>query len=49
MVEVGGAGTLQRSMQSLARGGKVGLIGVLTQALNSRGPFLVEVMVEASF
>ena len=31
MVEIGGTGTLQRSMQSLARGGKVGLIGVLTQ------------------
>jgi NADPH:quinone reductase-like Zn-dependent oxidoreductase len=31
VVEVGGAGTLQRSMSSLARGGKVGLIGVLTQ------------------
>ena len=31
VVEVGGQGTLQRSMQSLARGGKVGLIGVLSQ------------------
>ena len=31
VVEVGGAGTLQRSMNALARGGKVGLIGVLTQ------------------
>ena len=31
VVEVGGAGTLQRSYNSLARGGKVGLIGVLTQ------------------
>jgi NADPH:quinone reductase-like Zn-dependent oxidoreductase len=31
VVEVGGAGTLQRSYNSLARGGKVGLIGVMTQ------------------
>ena len=31
VVEVGGAGTLQRSMQALAPGGKIGLIGVLTQ------------------
>ena len=31
VVEVGGQGTLQRSMNSLARGGKVGLIGVLSQ------------------
>jgi NADPH:quinone reductase-like Zn-dependent oxidoreductase len=29
VVEVGGAGTLARSMQSLARGGKVALIGFL--------------------
>jgi len=29
VVEIGGAGTLSRSMQSLARGGKVGLIGFL--------------------
>ena len=31
VVEVGGAGTLQRSFQSIGRGGKIGLIGVLTQ------------------
>lgn len=31
VVEVGGAGTLARSMRSLAQGGKVGLIGVLTR------------------
>jgi NADPH:quinone reductase-like Zn-dependent oxidoreductase len=31
VVEVGGAGTLQRSYNALARGGKVGLIGVLSQ------------------
>lgn len=31
VVEVGGAGTLSRSMQSLAQGGKIGLIGVLTR------------------
>jgi NADPH:quinone reductase-like Zn-dependent oxidoreductase len=29
VVEIGGAGTLARSMQSLARGGKIGLIGFL--------------------
>ena len=31
VVEVGGAGTLSRSMQSLAMAGKIGLIGVLTR------------------
>ena len=31
VVEVGGAGTLARSMRSLAMGGKIGLIGVLTR------------------
>jgi NADPH:quinone reductase-like Zn-dependent oxidoreductase len=31
VVEVGGAGTLQRSYNSIGRGGKIGLIGVLTQ------------------
>jgi NADPH:quinone reductase-like Zn-dependent oxidoreductase len=31
VVEVGGAGTLQRSMNALGRGGKIGLIGVLSQ------------------
>jgi NADPH:quinone reductase-like Zn-dependent oxidoreductase len=30
VVEVGGAGTLERSFNSLAEGGKVGLVGVLT-------------------
>ena len=29
VVEIGGAGTLAKSMQSLARGGKIGLIGFL--------------------
>jgi NADPH:quinone reductase-like Zn-dependent oxidoreductase len=32
VIEVGGAGTLERSIGSLAEGGKVGLIGVLTGA-----------------
>lgn len=32
VVEVGGVGTLARSFRSLARGGKVGLIGVLTRS-----------------
>ena len=31
VVEVGGAGTLSRSMQSLTQGGKISLIGVLTR------------------
>lgn len=31
VVEVGGAGTVSRSMRSLAQGGKIGLIGVLTR------------------
>ena len=35
VIEVGGAGTLQRSYNSLARGGKVGLIGVLTQGTSN--------------
>ena len=35
VVEVGGAGTLQRSMNSLARGGKVGLIGVLSKGTSN--------------
>jgi NADPH:quinone reductase-like Zn-dependent oxidoreductase len=35
IVEVGGAGTLQRSYNSLARGGKVGLIGVMTEGTSN--------------
>jgi NADPH:quinone reductase-like Zn-dependent oxidoreductase len=35
VVEVGGAGTLQRSYNSLARGGKVGLIGVMTEGTSN--------------
>jgi NADPH:quinone reductase-like Zn-dependent oxidoreductase len=35
IVEVGGPGTLQRSFNSIARGGKVGLIGVLTQGASN--------------
>jgi NADPH:quinone reductase-like Zn-dependent oxidoreductase len=35
IVEVGGAGTLQRSFNSLAQGGKVGLIGVLTDGTSN--------------
>jgi NADPH:quinone reductase-like Zn-dependent oxidoreductase len=31
VVEVGGAGTLQRSMNAIGRGGKIGLIGVLSE------------------
>lgn len=35
VVEVGGAGTLQRSYQSIGRGGKIGLIGVLSQGTSN--------------
>jgi len=35
VIEVGGAGTLQRSYDSIARGGKIGLIGVLTQGTSN--------------
>ena len=35
VVEVGGAGTLQRSYNSLSRGGKIGLIGVMTQGTSN--------------
>ncbi len=35
VVEVGGAGTLQRSYNSIGRGGKIGLIGVLTQGASN--------------
>jgi NADPH:quinone reductase-like Zn-dependent oxidoreductase len=35
VVEVGGAGTLQRSYNSIGRGGKIGLIGVLTQGTSN--------------
>ena len=35
VVEVGGAGTLQRSFQSVAMGGKIGLIGVMTQGTSN--------------
>jgi NADPH:quinone reductase-like Zn-dependent oxidoreductase len=35
VIEVGGAGTLQRSYNALARGGKIGLIGVLTQGTSN--------------
>jgi NADPH:quinone reductase-like Zn-dependent oxidoreductase len=35
VVEVGGAGTLQRSFNSIGRGGKIGLIGVMTQGASN--------------
>jgi NADPH:quinone reductase-like Zn-dependent oxidoreductase len=35
VVEVGGPGTLQRSFNALAHGGKVGLIGVMTQGTSN--------------
>src|SRR5262249_40268343 len=39
VVEVGGAGTLGRSFQALAHGGKVGLIGVLTGRAGDINPY----------
>ena len=42
VVEVGGAGTLQRSMQALAQGGKIGLIGVLTQGTSNPGTLMMK-------
>jgi NADPH:quinone reductase-like Zn-dependent oxidoreductase len=39
VVEVGGAGTLNRSMHVLAQGGKVALIGVLTGRAGNVNPY----------
>jgi NADPH:quinone reductase-like Zn-dependent oxidoreductase len=39
VVEVGGAGTLARSFQSVGRGGKIGLIGVLTGREGDTTPY----------
>jgi NADPH:quinone reductase-like Zn-dependent oxidoreductase len=39
VVEVAGAGTLNRSMKALARGGKIGLIGVLTGRTGEVNPY----------
>lgn len=39
VVETGGAGTLERSFQSVAPGGKVGLIGVLAEADHNPSPY----------
>lgn len=39
VIEVGGAGTLERSMQAVAPGGKIGLIGVLTEAEENPSPY----------
>jgi len=39
VVETGGAGTLERSFQSLAPGGKVGLIGVLAEGDDNPSPY----------
>jgi len=39
VVEVGGAGTLARSIQSLARGGKIGLIGFLAGREGDTSPY----------
>ncbi len=39
VIEVGGAGTLERSIGSLAEGGKVGLIGVLTGSSAPINPY----------
>jgi NADPH:quinone reductase-like Zn-dependent oxidoreductase len=39
VVETGGAGTLERSFQAVAPGGKVGLIGVLAEADHNPSPY----------
>jgi NADPH:quinone reductase-like Zn-dependent oxidoreductase len=39
VVEVGGAGTLERSLQAVAPEGKIGLIGVLTEADENPSPY----------
>jgi len=39
VIEVGGAGTLERSIGSLAEGGKIGLIGVLTGSSAPINPY----------
>jgi NADPH:quinone reductase-like Zn-dependent oxidoreductase len=39
VVEVGGAGTLARSFQSIASGGKIALIGVLTGRAGDTSPY----------
>ncbi|MCC6203066.1 MAG: NAD(P)-dependent alcohol dehydrogenase [Gammaproteobacteria bacterium] len=41
IVEVGGAGTLARSFRSLAHGGKIGLIGVLTGPAGDTNPHAI--------
>lgn len=41
IVEVGGTGTLGRSFQSVAPGGKIGLIGVLTEADENPDPHVL--------
>ncbi|HXZ68819.1 MAG TPA: NAD(P)-dependent alcohol dehydrogenase, partial [Alphaproteobacteria bacterium] len=42
VVEVGGAGTMQRSINSLGRGGKVGVIGVLTQGTSNAASIMMK-------
>lgn len=42
VVEVGGAGTIQRSINSLGRGGKVGVIGVLTQGQSNAASIMMK-------
>jgi NADPH:quinone reductase-like Zn-dependent oxidoreductase len=42
VVEVGGAGTVQRSINSLGRGGKIGLIGVLTQGTSNAASIMMK-------
>ena len=42
IVEVGGPGTLQRSFNALARGGKVGLIGVMTQGTSNPTTLMIK-------
>jgi NADPH:quinone reductase-like Zn-dependent oxidoreductase len=42
VVEIGGAGTIQRSINSLSRGGKVGVIGVLTQGTSNAASIMMK-------
>jgi NADPH:quinone reductase-like Zn-dependent oxidoreductase len=41
VVEVGGAGTLGKSMQAVAPGGKVAMIGVLTGRAGDANPYAI--------
>jgi NADPH:quinone reductase-like Zn-dependent oxidoreductase len=42
VVETGGAGTIQRSINALGRGGKVGVIGVMTQGTSNAASIMMK-------